>query len=173
MFEQLIDEAKLALNKARNVWSQVKGPATAVVATAARIGWEFTAAHLVTTDIGAVIKLRVDPPKVVAELVYDAVKRWRWKRVEAKFPYLASSGAGRGANLAPLWKLLRSKSKADSWHAGHRGALRSAAAGRPWTQTRCKAAGFVKHNRGLLCLDDVIMQRLPHLTGYSLGTNGF
>ena len=90
------------MSKARNVWAQVKGPATAVVATAARISWTFTDAGSVMTDLGVVINLRVDPPRVVAEMVYEAVKRWRWKRIELKLPQLAAAGTGRRANLAPI-----------------------------------------------------------------------
>ena len=78
----------------------------AVVAIAARLGWDFINAHTVITDLGATINLRVDPPKVVADLVYEAVKRCRWKRIEKKHPYLATSVTGRGANMAPIWKLL-------------------------------------------------------------------
>ena len=142
MMDQLILRPKGVFRTAKRVWAQVKDPAAAIVATAARLGWDFINAHTVITDLGATINLRVDRPKDVPDLVYEAVKRWRWKRVEKKHPYLATSGRGRGANMAPIWKLLRSKGQSENWHAGHRGALRSAFAGRQWTQSRCKAAGF-------------------------------
>ena len=66
--------------------------------------------------------------------------------------------------MAPIWKLLRSKKSDDTWNTGHRAALRSAFANRQWTQARCYTAKFVGHNRCLLCLDDVVKERLPHLT---------
>ena len=66
--------------------------------------------------------------------------------------------------MAPVWKVLRSKRNDETWNTSLRAALRSAFANRQWTQTRCYAAHFVKHNRCLLCLDDIIKRRLPHLT---------
>ena len=66
--------------------------------------------------------------------------------------------------MAPIWKLLRSKRQDDTWNTGHRSALKSAFANRQWTQARCCAAKFVNHNRCLLCLDDTLKERLPHLT---------
>ena len=66
--------------------------------------------------------------------------------------------------MAPIWKLLRSKLQNDEWHAGHRAALKSAIANRQWTQSRCCSAKLVCHGKCLLCLDDVLKRRLPHLT---------
>ena len=66
--------------------------------------------------------------------------------------------------MSPIWKLLRSKFQTDEWHAGHRAALKSAFANRQWSQTRCFGAGFVNHGKCLLCLDDIVKRRLPHLT---------
>ena len=66
--------------------------------------------------------------------------------------------------MSQIWKLLRSKLQTDEWHAGHRAALKSAFANRQWSQTRCFGANFVKHGKCLLCLDDIVKRRLPHLT---------
>ena len=164
MIEQLANTAITTLGKAKNVWAKVKGPAAALVATAARIGWQTVNATTLITDRGDVLDLRLDPPKVVAQQVFDAVKRWRWQRIEKKHRRLAEGGTGRGAMMTPVWKLLRSKLQNDTWNSGHRSALRSAIANRQWTQTGCCAAGFVKHGKCLLCLDDIIKQRLPNLT---------
>ena len=71
---------------------------------------------------------------------------------------------GRGAVIAPIWKLLRSKLQSETWNSGHRSALRSAIANRQWTQSRCCSAGFVKHNKCLLCIDDILKQHHPNLT---------
>ena len=109
MSEQLMATAISALSNAKRVCAKVKDPAAAVVATAARIGWRVVSATRMSTDLGAVLDLRLDPPKVVAEQVYRAVERWRWKRVEKKHARLAASGSGRGAVMAPIWKLLRNR----------------------------------------------------------------
>ena len=85
------------------MWAHVKGPATAVVATTARIGWTFVDACSVTTALGATIDFMVDPPRVVVEMVFEAVKRWMWKHIELTLPHLAVSGT---------WCVTRSKKQA-------------------------------------------------------------
>jgi ribonuclease HI len=164
MLERITNDAINMLRAAKNVWAKVKGPAAAMVATAARIGWQTLNATTLVTDLGEIVDMTVDPPKVVALQVFEAVKRWRWKRLEKNHKRLAEGGTGRGPMMAPIWKLLRSKMQTDEWNAGHRSALRSAIANRQWTQARCFAARFVIHGKCLLCLDDIIKQRLPHLT---------
>ena len=164
MSEQLMISAINTLRGAKRIWCKVKGPAAAVVATAARIGWRVVSATRMVTDLGTVLDPRLDPPKVVTEQVYKSVERWRWRRVAKKHPRLATSAEGRGAIMAPVWKVLRSKRNDETWNTSLRAALRSAFANRQWTQTRCYTAHFVKHNRCLLCLDDIIKRRLPRLT---------
>ena len=78
-----------------------------MVATAARIGWQTVNSTTLITDLGEILDLRLDPPKVVAHQVFEAVKRWRWKRLEKQHKRLAEGGTGRGPMMAP--KLLRSK----------------------------------------------------------------
>ena len=82
------------------------------------------------TDLGEILDLRLDPPKVIAHHVFDAVKRWRWRTLEKHHNRLAEGGTGRGPMMAPIWKLLRSKLQTDDWNCGHRSALRSAIANR-------------------------------------------
>ena len=102
LLEQLMANAIPTLRNARRVWAMVKGPAAAVVATVARIGWQMLNATQVLTYVGHMLDLKLDPPKVVAEHIFNAVERWRWKRVEQKHPYLAVNGSGRGAVMAPI-----------------------------------------------------------------------
>ena len=91
------------------MWAKVVGPATAFVATCARIGWEIYNATSVCTDVGRQLDLTLDPPAVIERHVREAVVRWRWKKIEAQFPELAINGSGRGAIMQPIWSLLESK----------------------------------------------------------------
>ena len=103
MLNQMMASAIPTLRNAKRVWAMVKGPAAAVVATAARIGWQILNATQIWTDVGHLLDLSLDPPKVIAEHVFKAVERWRWKRIEKKHPYLAANGSGRGSFMAPSW----------------------------------------------------------------------
>ena len=55
--------------------------------------------------------------------------------------------------MEPLWALLKSARNDDGWNPAFRGALRSAIAGRQWPQTRGFSAGWLTHNRCLLCVN--------------------
>ena len=64
-----------------------------------------SARHFVTHD-GEQLDLKIDPPAVILLKVAEAVRRWRWKRIETVCPQLAVNGSGRGAVMEPLWQLL-------------------------------------------------------------------
>ena len=81
MLGQMMTSAIPPLRNAKCVWAMVKGPAAAVVATAARIGWQVLNATQILTDVGHMLDLRLDPPKVVDEHVFKAVGK---VAVEAK-----------------------------------------------------------------------------------------
>ena len=57
--------------------TRVHGPAAAVQLTANRIGWVFIEPHIILTDEGVSLNLKVDPPAAVASAVAEAVIRWR------------------------------------------------------------------------------------------------
>ena len=69
-------------------WRRVAGPAAAVVATAARIGWAFGTATQLHTDDGMLLDLLLDPPAVIKEQVALAVGRWRLRRIAEAAPDL-------------------------------------------------------------------------------------
>ena len=54
--------------------------------------------------------------------------------------------------MEPIWQLLNTKQKDEQWNNGHKGALRSAMAGRQFTQLRVKQCGWSTHERCLFCL---------------------
>ncbi len=138
-----ISRARAAVTAAMRPWSVVRGPAAAVIATAARIGWHVQDATTFVTDQGRVLNLTLDPPIVVKREVDDAVRRWRWRQVTAAAPHLAAHGDDtEGACIAPIRLLLRVASRTRAWTAGHQAALRSAVCNAQWPQARLHSAGL-------------------------------
>ena len=54
--------------------------------------------------------------------------------------------------MEPIWQLLNTKQNDEQWNNAHKGALRSALAGRQFTQLRVKQCGWSTHERCLFCL---------------------
>ena len=160
--ELMVRSAKLMVKEARNQWARVYGPAAAMVMTCLRLGWEVVSARYLVTHEGETLDLKVDPPAVVLQRVVEAVKRWRWLRIEKACPQLAANGAGRGALMEPLWQLLNTKTKDAGWNEQHKAGLKSAAAGRQFTQARVKLCGWAKHDRCTACLNHIVEQETPH-----------
>jgi hypothetical protein len=144
-----VADAKVKVAKASQPWRVVYGPAAAVICTAVRLQWTVVDAVSLVTDEGRTLRLDIDPPVVVVRAVYDAVRRWRWRAIEDAHHSLSSAGAGQGAVIAPIWKLLNSREKTPAWNQSLRGVLKSAIANRQWPQERCFKAGFAKHVRVL------------------------
>ena len=125
----LCNQGLKLLRVATSPWPRVKGPGTALVATAARLGWEVAGPTTMRTHSGQVLDLSRDSPAFVKSVVEEAVVRWRWRQVEARHPSMASDLAmavagvpapqrqaaqrahereqGLGAFVQPLAKLLR------------------------------------------------------------------
>ena len=107
--QRILDDACQRLDRARNKWAVCYGPGAALVMTCRRIGWTVvTASHLIT-DTGEHLQLHLDPPCVVVKHCFQAVQRWRWKRIEKVPPQLAANGSGRGPLMEPAWQLLNTK----------------------------------------------------------------
>ena len=124
--------------KIKNRWARVCGPGAAMVMTCLRIGWVVSSARHLITHEGEPLDLKLDPPAVVLLKVADGVRQWRWKRIEKVCPQLAANGSGRGALMEPVWQLLNTTANSDEWNGKHKAGLRSAAAGRQFTQARVK-----------------------------------
>ena len=67
---------------------KVAGPASAVIATAGRLGWRFTSAVDIRADLGMHLNLLSDSPAYVAKEAQEAVRRWRTSRIAAGSPHL-------------------------------------------------------------------------------------
>ena len=118
-----------------------------MVATAHRLG-----RHL-PDDKGRSVNLVLDSPCMVKGLITEAVQRWRWKRVEAKLPWLQEEGRpGYGAWWIPIKEALNMPNT-DTWGPEHKGALKSAITGRQWTQQRLHSAGLAQDSLCRLCMD--------------------
>ena len=86
--ERLAAKAKKKLKKSKNTWAKVKGPAAAMVASCRRLGWTVISSTELRTDQGETLDLLLDSPAAVKLEVVRAVKRWRWRNVEANMPQL-------------------------------------------------------------------------------------
>ena len=80
---------------AKSVWVAVHDPAVAACcASLARVWWHASSAFGWTTDRGMEISLRCDSPSFVRDLVVQSVRRWRWRRIEARHPSLVAIHGG-------------------------------------------------------------------------------
>ena len=107
--ERLAAAAKKKLKQEKNIWARVKGPAAAMVASCRRLGWTVISSTEILTDQGLILDLHRDSPAAVKNEVARAVKRWRWRNLEALMPQLKKGGSGVGALMEPIIKLLKSK----------------------------------------------------------------
>ena len=151
LLSSLASDSRVRLTKAARPWSVVHGPGSAFIATASRISWTVHSAWHVTTDIGAELDFRVDPPIVITRAVTQAVHRWRWRNIELAFHALDSGGIGAGALFSPIDKLLQGRRFSENWGPQQVTALKSAIVGGQWTQTRLNIAGFADSPGCRLC----------------------
>ncbi len=102
--------------------------------------WRAVTASEWITDRGMEINLCRDSPAFVRDLVVQAVRRWRWRRIEARHPSLRQGEGGHGLHFLPVARLCYPLRATAQWTFEHAGALRSAVTNRQWTQIRvCRA----------------------------------
>ena len=116
MLVSIVSIAIAVQAKASNVWALVRGPGAALVATARRIGWTVVSAVLLLDDRGKEVHLERDSPAYVKLLVDEAVRRWRWRRIEDKHPVLKQGGGGFGAHFIPIYRLINTRRSSDKWN---------------------------------------------------------
>ena len=61
----------------KSIWSHVRGPTAAAIASASRIGWYFSAADKLHSDDGESFDLSRDSPAAIVNAVQRSVIRWR------------------------------------------------------------------------------------------------
>ena len=79
--QRTLKNARVELTRAKRQWFVVKGPAAAVCATLARIGWTMVDATTAYTDRDLEVSFLKDSPAMVKRLVRESVRRWRWRAV--------------------------------------------------------------------------------------------
>ena len=149
-----------------SIWNNAKGPTTAAILSAGRLGWAFTSASSIETDDGCILDLRRDPPAAVKNAVDNAVTRWRAANLLEQFsstahlldshlspPVYATPGmqqqwrrANAMANVQHFPEIIGSLTgvrelpsdtrKNRGWSSSYAPYLVSAVAGRQWPQAR-------------------------------------
>ena len=158
--QQMVVCAKTKLAAAKSIWQHVRGPAAATVASAWRLGWQVHSYSALTTDLGRSLDLTLDPPVVVNREIVRAVRRWRDAAVFKRHTHLGDIAKAHGLFMSPIWRALNGPSGKDlEWTQAARSSLRSALAGRQWPQQRCWQAGFVEHDRCVLCVHNNYVER--------------
>ena len=152
-----VAKARMELANAKRHWAVVRGPAAALVATLARIGWTVTDAATAFTDRMEEVSFLKDSPARIKVMVNASVRRWRWR-----FSGLGGM-AGEGGVEGPVWPPIADLIATGRWsnpltrktevklEVGESAALRSAVVGGQWPQTRLFAAGLSESNECELC----------------------
>jgi hypothetical protein len=83
------------------MWSNVKGPATAIIATMKRLGWQPTSATTFIDDEGDVHDVKVDPPVAIKHALNRSTRRWRLNRINSHLPELKTSRLKEKAKPKP------------------------------------------------------------------------
>ena len=161
-------------------WAKVTGPAAAVAASAARIGWNFINGRTVRTDDGETLDFGLDPPVVITQAVQRAVRRWRLHNISNQLPSLVpqdpdldiphdrsgDSSTNRDIVILDFPEAIDSLLQAraaghckvfEAWQPKFRGDLRSAITNGQWPQARLASTrkGWVDDNRCQLCFEAV------------------
>ena len=87
----------------RPKWCMVRGPAASFAASCARLLWVDVSATAVTTDRGTLLDFTRDSPAMIRREVCEAVRRWRWRRIEKRLPALIQGDGGYGLHIQPLF----------------------------------------------------------------------
>eukprot|EP00959_Pyramimonas_sp_CCMP1952_P348693 7304891-Pyramimonas_sp.AAC.1 len=77
--------ARLSRVPLSQVWSDIRGPASALVATLLRLGWSVSDPFLWRTHRGPLAIEQISP-KDGGRLADEATERWVWRQVLAKHP---------------------------------------------------------------------------------------
>ena len=151
VLDRLVAATQRRLSTAKRIWTVVYGPAAALVASLARLEWKVVSATCFTTDEGIDLDLVRDSPGYVRGVVGKSVERWRWRRVDDRYPPLRDGSAGVGAWWKPILIVLKEPCT-DTWTYQHKAALKSAIIGRQWPQQRLKQASLVEDGSCQLCI---------------------
>ena len=103
MYVFTAEQLKLLINKGKDPWDVVAGPAAATLATVKRLGWRMPLGHIMTDDHGTTFDLRLDPPIVVQAAVYASVRRWRLRRIVSRHGKMERSRTSLRRKIYSRW----------------------------------------------------------------------
>ena len=155
-----IDALQLALAQSKtkiasakgSVWSVVAGPATALIATAERIGWKILSATMAKYDLQHQWNFAADSPAAIGNAVSQSVRRWRLNKILKLVPAAAPSPSdflspGSPMQLFEFARTIKAmiagrgpgKKAETEWDPTWAASLASAINGGQWPQVRmCK-----------------------------------
>ena len=84
---------------------------------------------LLLTDLGGQVSLEQDSPAVARHTVLEAVWRWGWARLEARYPHSRQGESAAGSFIRLGWRLLCARDS-EQWGLAQDGAMRSVMCGR-------------------------------------------
>ncbi len=141
---------KLSKKEGESCWNLVTGPATALLASLARINWTMPSAFEAVDDHGTTWDLVETSPGAMAATSNESVRRWRLLRVGQALPGLIPTCCDVGAPECDSTILVDMSivmqpyiqgtgvgaRERDDWQPGWRHSLLSAAVDGQWTQAR-------------------------------------
>jgi hypothetical protein len=150
-----------------SLWSLVTGPASAIIATLRRIGWEMPNATEAFDDLGHLWSFLRDSPAAIMDACKRSVRRWRILRLGQILPGLIPEVTDTSRTVQPDSILIDCSGPASRlvggkgfnkevtfWEPEYGACLLSAMVAGQWTQTRRASVPFfgITDNRCQLCL---------------------
>ena len=139
-------------------WSEVRGPIDAIRLTLQRLQWTHEGPWNWIDDRGATIDLRQTSPRLMRQLVEDAVRRGLERQVGQRLRAKGWQGIPGAASTAAVNRALAGKHLSSK----EKGSLRAVASGSIWPQQRLADQGYETSRLCALCqaADDSIHHRV-------------
>ena len=116
-----------------SVWDNIRGPASALIATMESIGWRMSAPYACTTDTGITLNLKKQRPALILDYVEKAVERKVWHHSKMSEEDRIGKDWDYEGDV-PWWYPLREM--ANSKDTAMARAARSVIIGTQWPQAR-------------------------------------
>ena len=140
--------ASMTAAGAASTWRSVRGPVSAALASAKRLGWQCSEVGRFTTPEGVVLDLASCCPRTIEFMAWRATEKYLLTMEAERQRHLHHLGGIPW--LQPLRALVRSRT-GSSWTVQHQGVLKAVAANGIWTQDRFFEAGMVASSACQAC----------------------
>ena len=144
---ELTDSWEAGEARAVRRWSEARGPVDAIRLTMQRLQWTHKGPWDWTDDRGATIDLRQTSPRLMRQLVEDAVRRGLERQVGQRLRAKGWRGIPGAASTAAIKRVLAGKHLSSK----EKGSLRAVASGSIWTQQRLADQGYTAPRQCALC----------------------